>query len=91
MSKKINKAGLAMAVAAASMFTVASSTLPTVAQEANVKCMGVNACKGQNACKTAANACKGQGGCKGQGFLMMSAKECAAQGGKVEEMKPMKM
>ena len=43
MSKTINKTGLAMAVAAASMFTVASSTLPTVAQEANVQCMGVNA------------------------------------------------
>ncbi|MDC1090048.1 hypothetical protein OAQ01_01310 [Emcibacteraceae bacterium] len=74
MSKKINKAGLAMAVAAASMFTAATSTLSTVAQEANVQCMGVN-------------ACKDQGACKGQGFLMMSAEDCTAKGGKAAPMK----
>lgn len=68
MSKKINKAGLAMAVAAASMFTAATSTLPTVAQEANVQFMGVNACKGQ-------------------GFLLMSAEDCTAKGGKAAPMK----
>lgn len=85
MSKTMKTTGLAMAIAAASMFTVAATSVPTVAQEAQVKCMGVNACKGQNTCKTAANECKGQGACKGQGFLMLSASDCAEQGGKVAE------
>ena len=29
---------------------------------------GLNACKGQSACKGSANACKGQNACKGKGF-----------------------
>jgi hypothetical protein len=37
---------------------------PAGAQHA---CKGLNACKGQGGCKTAANACKGMNACKGQG------------------------
>ena len=36
---------------------------------AQVPCTGVNACKGQSACKSAANACKGENACKGKGFV----------------------
>ena len=50
--------------------------------QANVKCMGVNACAGQGGCKTADNACKGKNGCKGHGMLEMSAEECSKKGGK---------
>jgi hypothetical protein len=39
---------------------------------------GVNACKGQSACKTASNECKGQNSCKGQGFVELTQKECTA-------------
>lgn len=48
-----------------------------------VKCIGANACKGMSACKTAKNACKGLNACKGQGIVMISAKSCMEQGGRL--------
>jgi hypothetical protein len=54
------------------------------AGSAQVKCMGVNSCKGQGACATAHNDCKGKNGCKGQGIeKMSSAKDCTDKGGTV--------
>jgi hypothetical protein len=48
-----------------------------------VKCVGVNSCKGQSACKSAQNDCKGKNACKGQGFVETSAQECKDKGGAV--------
>ena len=45
----------------------AAGTFATAAHADGVKCGGVNACKGQSACKGATNSCKGQNACKGQG------------------------
>ncbi|MGH8605737.1 MAG: BufA2 family periplasmic bufferin-type metallophore [Gammaproteobacteria bacterium] len=81
--------GVALALAAAGLF----ATAPTaIAQEAEgaaaaepVHCYGVNACKGQNDCKTAKNACKGTVACKGQGFVAISKEDCDAKGGTVGE------
>jgi hypothetical protein len=67
--------GAAIATAAALLFSTAAITTAS-AEDAQVQCTGVNACKGHSACKTANSACKGQNACKGQGFLMMSDKEC---------------
>ena len=70
-----NTTGVTVATAAALLFgTGLIST--AVASDAKVHCAGVNACKGQSACKSAANACKGQNSCKGHGFLEMSKAEC---------------
>jgi hypothetical protein len=68
---------VALAAAAAVMF---SSVAPTSAhaEEAKVKCQGVNSCKGHSACKGANNACKGQNSCKGKGYLEMSKADCDA-------------
>ena len=55
-----------MFATAAAVFAV--STFATAAS-AQVPCSGVNACKGQSACKTAKSSCKGQNACKGQGFV----------------------
>jgi hypothetical protein len=55
-----------MFATAAAVFAV--GTFATAAS-AQVVCAGVNACKGQSACKSAANACKGQNSCKGKGFV----------------------
>jgi len=68
---------------AASIF--AASTFVTAAHAADpIKCGGVNACKGQSACKGASNSCKGQNACKGQGWSQAStAAECGQKGGKV--------
>lgn len=74
----------ALVLATASLFAsgFALADEAPASKEANVKCSGVNACKGHSACKTATNACKGQNACKGTGFVEMPAKECAAKGGK---------
>src|SRR5215469_2062591 len=69
--------GVALAAAAAVMFsTVAVSTAS--ADEAKVKCEGVNSCKGHSACKSANNACKGQNSCKGKGWTEMTQAQCDA-------------
>jgi len=57
------------------------SATPAPAQEAQVKCSGVNACKGQSACATATTSCKGHNTCKGQGWVKTTAADCDAQGG----------
>jgi len=72
-----NTRGFATAVAAATLFGPTLFIAAAVAADAKVHCAGVNACKGQSACKSATNACKGQNSCKGKGFLEMTEKECA--------------
>jgi len=75
---------LTLAAAAAAMFALAP--ISAGAGEAEVKCMGSNACKGHSACKTATSECKGLNACKGQGFTMAeSAAACTEAGGTVEE------
>ncbi len=73
---KIKKlTGIALATAAAGMFAMTAAG-PVSAQEAKVKCEGVNACKGQGGCKSAKNECKGKNSCKGHGFTEMSQADC---------------
>jgi hypothetical protein len=66
-----------MAAAAALLFGSMAVTTAN-ADEAKVKCEGVNACKGQSACATAHNACHGQNSCKGKGYLSLTKAECDA-------------
>ncbi|MFC4309653.1 hypothetical protein ACFPN2_11235 [Steroidobacter flavus] len=75
---------LALATAAAVMFSTAPLTA-SAADEAKVKCEGVNACKGTTACATAANACAGKNACKGTGFLMLSKADCDAAKAKLKK------
>lgn len=75
--------GAALA-AAALTFALSNTAFTTPASaEAKVMCYGVNACKGQGACKTANNDCKGQAACKGQGWINASAEDCKKWGGKI--------
>jgi hypothetical protein len=80
--KMDSKSGATLAAAAATLFLagVAVST-STPADAAQGKCMAVNACKGQSACKSAGNACKGMNACKSNGFVVMSEAACKAKGG----------
>ena len=49
-----------------------------------VKCAGINSCKGEGGCKGKTNSCKGQNTCKGQGWTKAkSEKECKAKGGTI--------
>lgn len=79
--------GVVIATAVASMFFAASAFGAeghgNKAEAKQVKCEGVNQCKGQGACNGPGHACAGQNACKGKGFLKMSAKDCKAKGGKV--------
>jgi hypothetical protein len=76
---------LALATAAAVMFSSAPLTAANAADEAKVKCEGVNACKGTTACATAANSCAGKNACKGTGFLMMSKADCDSAKAKLKK------
>ena len=82
--KMDSKSGSTLAIAAATLFLAgtAVSSLSTVANAAEGKCIAANACKGQSACKSTTNSCKGQNACKGQGFSMSSKAGCDAKGGK---------
>lgn len=75
-AKKLS--GVALATAAAMVFSLAPLTATHAADEAKVKCEGVNSCKGTSKCKTANNECAGHNKCKGQGFLEMSKADCDA-------------
>ncbi len=94
--KKTRIAGAMLATAVALAFTgtaayAADASSPS-ASAPQIKCLGVNACKGQSACKTAANDCKGKNSCKGKGYLItVDAKSCVAEGGRVGKKPPMKM
>ena len=74
-SKSLSR--VALAAAAAVMFSTVAVTTAS-ADDAKVKCSGVNSCKGQSACKSANNSCKGQNSCKGTGFKMMTQAHCDA-------------
>ena len=78
-----NSTGVALATAAAMLFSsalvgTASAADEAKADAAKIHCTGVNSCKGQSACKSANNACKGQNSCKGKGFLEMTKADCDA-------------
>ena len=66
---------------AAAFFAMAEVPLAQAAD--GVHCMGINACKGQSECKTAAGSCNGTNACKGRGWLVVASdKACAEKGGK---------
>ncbi len=86
-TRSTKSSGFALAAAAATLFLSAPmAQAETAGSTATGHCMGANACKGQGACKSAANACKGQNGCKGQGFTESSEKECVAAKGRFEKL-----
>lgn len=84
------RSGLSLAAAAA-IFAISTAApaaqAPAKDGEAKVHCYGVNSCKGTSDCKTTKNECKGQNQCKGQGFKEITAKQCAAAGGSLTEVK----
>ena len=78
------KTGVAIATAAAAMFSMGIVTTSAQAADGGVKCVGANACKGTAECKTAKNDCKGMNACKGQGWVSKKDEaECKAAGGTV--------
>lgn len=82
-----------LAVSAAALFLAACSktgdgegakSAEAVSAGADIKCMGVNECKGQGACGVpGGHSCAGQNECKGKGWVEASEVECTSKGGKV--------
>jgi len=81
---KSNITGAALATAAALLFSTAVVSVAQ-AEDAKVKCQGVNSCKGTSACATAHNSCQGQNTCKGVGFLLLSKADCDAAKAKLDK------
>ncbi len=75
--------GAFVAASVAGMFAAMTPMVASAKGSDDVKCAGVNACKGTGACKSASNECKGTNGCKGKGWTTASAKECKSKGGMV--------
>lgn len=76
--------GAALSVAAAAAFYgmyKSVDALAPKAEEGEIACWGINACKGTTACTTTFNACNGQNSCKGRGYLNVPEKECYARAG----------
>jgi len=68
-----------LAAAAAAIFVSGVSTVGTAADhegDEQVKCEGVNSCKGQSECNTDHSACHGKNECGGKGWIKMSPEEC---------------
>lgn len=85
-------AGITLASAAATLLLAGCSSYSgdsakaapaASAKMADVKCSGINSCKGSSACATASSACKGHNSCKGKGWVKTSKANCTAKGGKV--------
>jgi hypothetical protein len=84
MTSKRKITGITLAAAAATMLLAGGIVSQPASAGTEQHCAGINACKGQSACKQAANECKGQNACKGQGWLPTASKyECVVQGGTV--------
>jgi len=82
MENPLNKRSAFLAAAAAALFVSAQATVATAADhhEANedVKCQGVNSCKGHSDGKTDHSECNGLNACAGKGWKSMSQAECDA-------------
>ena len=86
MTYQKKTAGATLATAAAALFIAGAALTgaPGAAKADEVKCMGVNSCKGHGSCKTAMNECKGMNSCKGKGWVSTaSAADCTSKGGVV--------
>ncbi|GAA0417445.1 hypothetical protein GCM10009133_27410 [Cocleimonas flava] len=83
--KKLSGVALASAAAALILGGMSTASAESHGKTAEVKCSGINSCKGTSACATATSACAGQNSCKGQGWVKATAEECSTKGGKVVE------
>ncbi|PID66069.1 MAG: hypothetical protein CR975_04805 [Gammaproteobacteria bacterium] len=67
-----------LALGAAALISGVGVSTAVAGDEDLGKCIGVNSCKGQTACKSADNVCAGQNDCKGKGWVKMDKKACEA-------------
>jgi hypothetical protein len=78
--------GAAIAAAVATMFASGARAggEGKKGEKSEIKCAGVNSCKGTGSCSSKDNSCSGQNGCKGKGWIHTATeKECKDKGGTV--------
>ena len=82
MNKTKKPSGLAIASAAAAIFAATPMMASAAkAKQVDIKCTGINGCKGQGACKSKSNACAAQNACKEKGWIHGTEKQCKDMGG----------
>jgi hypothetical protein len=80
----MNAKGALIAASVAGLFTTGAPLIASADKAASdVKCEGINSCKGKGACSQAKHECAGMNACKGQGWIKASAEDCKKQKGKV--------
>ena len=81
----VKKSTALLASAAAGLLTVAAMVaLPGTAQAEEVKCYGVNKCKGTGECGGKGHSCAGKNECGAKGFLKLDKDKCLAiKGGRL--------
>jgi hypothetical protein len=84
--KKLSGVAMASAAAALLLAGVSTTVVSADTMPAEVKCSGINSCKGTGACATATHSCAGQNSCKGHGWVKATAEECKTKGGEVVAM-----
>jgi uncharacterized membrane protein len=86
--KSMKKSKVLLASAAAGLMTLAMSAAPEqVRAEGNdteVKCYGVNKCKGAGECGGKGYSCAGKNECAGQGWIKLDKDKCLSiKGGRL--------
>jgi len=81
----MNRKSILIASAAAALFLsgAVAARAEDKAGKDEVRCAGVNACKGQGGCAGGGHSCAGKNGCKGQGITKTTAEDCKAKGGTI--------
>lgn len=84
MISKKKLLGATLVTAAALAFSTApiTSAFANTHHTGEVKCFGLNSCKGKGGCKSNLNSCKGKNSCEHKGVEMKKSKqECVKEGG----------
>jgi uncharacterized membrane protein len=84
----MTKRSAVLAAAAAAIFVGGVATEGNAAHhegDEEVKCQGVNSCKGQSECNTDHSSCHGLNDCAGKGWVTMSAADCEKAKAKAEK------
>jgi uncharacterized membrane protein len=78
--------GALIASAVAVLFCAQVAVPMAAAEEAQIHCYGVNACKGKGDCGGKGHSCAGENACKGKGYLKLDKETCLkVNGGRLTE------
>jgi len=84
MQRSVKGALIATAVAGLFMAHAALAGETAGGNDSEVKCMGVNECKGKGGCGVQGkHECAGENECKGKGWIKLSKEDCQKKGGTV--------